>query len=167
MHGYTADAAQTAHTARTADAADTADATETADRSRRQRTMYVNAYILAVPASRKVDYQRIAEHFAAIAAEYGALEVVENWESEVPDGEHTDYRKAVNALPNEKIVVSWVIWPDREAGAAAHKAMLADTRMDELGEMPFDGRRMIFGGFEPIVTYRRDDALPAEDVTTR
>ena len=78
----------------------------------------------------------------------------ENWELDVPDGKLTDYRKAVQARPGEKIVLSWVIWPDREAGAKAHKEMYADPRMAGLGEMPFDGKRMIMGGFEPIVAYR-------------
>lgn len=118
--------------------------------------MYVNAYLLSVPEERKQEYIRIARCFAEVARDFGALEVFESWELEVPDGEHTDYRKAVQAEPGEKIVVSWVVWPDREAGARAHQSMYDDPRMAELGEMPFDGRRMILGGFEPIVTYRRE-----------
>lgn len=117
--------------------------------------MYVNAYLIAVPEDRKHDYIRIAEKFAEIAQDYGVLEIVETWESDVPDGKVTDYRKAVKAEPGEKIVVSWVIWPDREAGARAHKGMFADPRMEALKDMPFDGKRMVLGGFEPIVTYRR------------
>ena len=116
--------------------------------------MYVNTYVLGVPEDRKDDYVRIAEICAEVAKDYGALEIFENWECEVPDGELTDYRRAVNAEPGEKIVLSWVIWPDRKTGAIAHKKMYEDPRMTELGAMPFDGRRMILGGFEPIVTYR-------------
>ena len=117
--------------------------------------MYVNTYILGVPESRKDDYVQIAETYAAVAQDHGAVEIVENWELEVPDGELTDYRKAVNAEPGEKIVFSWVIWPDRKTAAIAHKKMFEDPRMAEMGEMPFDTRRMILGGFEPIVSCRK------------
>ena len=117
--------------------------------------MYVNTYVLSVPEEKKDDYVRIANVFAEVAKDFGALEIFENWELDVPDGEHTDYRKAVKAEPGEKIVLSWVVWPDRETGAKAHKGMFADQRMVEIGEMPFDSKRMILGGFEPILTYRK------------
>jgi len=110
---------------------------------------------LALQRKSKDEYIRIAKVFAEVASDFGALEIFENWELEVPDGEHTDYRKAVKAEPGEKIVVSWVVWPDRQTGAEAHKGMFADPRMTALGEMPFDARRMILGGFEPIVAYRK------------
>ncbi len=115
--------------------------------------MYINTYVLAVPENKKEEYTRKAQMFAEIARDFGALEIFENWELEVPDGAHTDYRKAVNAGPDEKIVVSWTIWPDRETGARAHKGMFADARMEAIGEMPIDGKRMILGGFEPIVAF--------------
>lgn len=120
--------------------------------------MYVNTYVLSVPEENKEDYVRIANIFADVAKDFGALEIFENWELEVPDGEHTDYRKAVRAKAGEKIVVSWVIWPDREAGAKAHKAMFEDERMQAVGDMPFDGKHMILGGFEPILHYRKERA---------
>ena len=122
--------------------------------------MYINTYVLAVPEKKKDDYVRIASLFAEVAKDFGAIEIFENWELEVPDGEHTDYRKAVRAEPGEKIVVSWIIWPDRETGRLAHEGMYADPRMETLGEMPFDGKRMILGGFEPIVNYRKDVKPP-------
>jgi len=118
--------------------------------------MYVNTYALSVPENRKDDYIKIAEVFADIAKDFGALEIFENWEQDVPDGEHTDYRKAVKAGPGEKIVVSWIIWPDRQTGDRAHKGMFEDPRVNELGDMPFDGKHMILGGFEPIISYRRE-----------
>ena len=122
----------------------------------RCKKMYVNTYLLSVPEDRKEDYVRVANIFADVAKDYGALEIAENWELEVPDGEHTDYRKAVKANPGEKIVMSWVIWPDREAGAKAHKAMFEDPRMKDMADMPFDGKHMILGGFEPLLYYRKD-----------
>lgn len=120
--------------------------------------MYVNTYVLSVPAEKKDDYVRLATVFADVAKDFGALEIFENWELEVPDGEHTDYRKAVKARPGEKIVVSWVIWPDRETGARAHKGMFVDQRMEAIGELPFDSKRIILGGFEPILSYRKAQA---------
>ena len=118
--------------------------------------MYINTYVLSVPEEKKTDYIRIAKVFAEIAKDFGALEIFENWECEVPDGEVTDYRKAVKAKPDEKIVVSWIVWPDRETGAKAHKGMFTDPRVADVGELPFDGKRMILGGFEPILSYRKE-----------
>jgi len=121
--------------------------------------MYVNTYVIAVPEDRKEEYTRKAALFAEVAKEFGALEIFENWELEVPDGEITDYRKAVLAKPGERIVVSWTVWPDRETGAIAHKGMFADPRMDEIGEFPIDGSRMILGGFEPIYAFHKPGHL--------
>ena len=118
--------------------------------------MYVNGYILSVPEEKKSDYVAMTRVFAEVAKEFGALEIFENWELEVPDGELTDYRQAVKALPGEKIVFSWVIWPDRESGAIAHRGMWSDPRMKDFGDIPFDGKRMIMGGFEPVFSYHKD-----------
>lgn len=118
--------------------------------------MYINTYVLGIPEEKKDDYIRMATLFSEVAKDFGAIEIFENWELEVPDGEETDYRKAIKAMPGEKIVVSWVIWPDRATGAKAHKGMFKDPRMNDIGEMPFDGKRMIMGGFEPILSYRKE-----------
>ncbi|PCH61706.1 MAG: RNA signal recognition particle [SAR86 cluster bacterium] len=117
--------------------------------------MYVNTYILSVAENKKQEYICIANIFAEVAKDFGAVEIFENWEIEVPDGEHTDYRKAVKAQPGEKIVMSWIIWPGRETAAKAHKGIFIDPRMLEIGKMPFDSKRMILGGFEPILSYRK------------
>ena len=119
--------------------------------------MYVNGYVLGVPEEEKDTYVSATKVFAEVAKEYGALEIFENWELEVPDGEQTDFRRAIKAVPGEKIVFSWVVWPDREAGAAAHKGMWGEPRMEQLGKLPIDGKRMIMGGFEPILSFRRED----------
>lgn len=124
--------------------------------------MYVNSYVLAVQEDKKDQYLDKARQFAEVAKDFGALEIFENWELEIPDGEHTDYRKAVKAKPGEKIVLSWIVWPDRKTGAIAHKGMFADPRMEAIGEMPVDGKRMILGGFEPILTYHADSKAGSE-----
>lgn len=118
--------------------------------------MYIDAYIIPVPAANKAEYTDIAQRFCDIASDHGALELFENWESDVPDGEQTDFRKAVQATAEEQIVFSWVIWPDRATCDTAHKAMFEDPRMAEFGAMPFDGKRMVIGRFEPIVSFRKN-----------
>lgn len=117
--------------------------------------MYVNGYILSVPEAKKQAYIAVAKIFADVAKDFGAVEIFENWELEVPDGEQTDFRRAVKALPDEKIVFSWVVWPDRKTAAIAHKGMMEDGRMQDVGDMPFDGKRMIMGGFEPLLSYNK------------
>ncbi|MDX1461031.1 MAG: DUF1428 domain-containing protein [Xanthomonadales bacterium] len=119
--------------------------------------MYVNGYVIGVPENRKAEYERMANLFVEVISDHGVLEVCETWEADVPDGKLTDFRRAVNAEPGERIVFSWVIWPDRETADRAHEVMMTDPRMSGIAEMPFDGKRMIFGGFEPIVRYRLED----------
>lgn len=118
--------------------------------------MYINTYMIPVPEDKKDEYTRICTIFVDVAKDFGALEIFENWESDIPNGEVTDYRKAVKAEPGEKVVNSWVIWPDRATADIAHKGMFEDPRMQGMSKMPFDGKRMILGGFEPLVTYRKE-----------
>ena len=112
---------------------------------------YVNGFIVAVPEGNKKAYIETAEKFWELANEFGALSQVECWESDVKDGHTTDFRRATKAEDGERIVFSWVTWRDRETAEAAEKKMMEDPRMKEFGEMPFDGKRMVYGGFEPIV----------------
>ncbi len=114
--------------------------------------MYVNGFLIPVPADKKAEYQDIAERFWEIAKDYGALSQVEAWEADVKDGTLTDFRRAVNLVPGEKVVFSWMTWKDRATADASHEKMMEDPRMKAFGEkMPFDGKRMVFGGFEPLV----------------
>jgi uncharacterized protein YbaA (DUF1428 family) len=114
--------------------------------------MYIQGFILPVKGENKDAYRDVAEKFWPIAHDYGATEHVEAWEVDVPDGKQTDFRKAVKLADGEKIVFSWVVWPDKATADGCHEKMMADPRMEEFGEeMPFDGKRMVFGGFEPIV----------------
>ena len=118
--------------------------------------MYINGYVIAVPEGNRAAYRAVAEKFATITKDYGVLEIMENWEVHIPDGDQTDFRKAVKAEPDEKIVFSWVIWPDKETATTGHKRMMEDDRMKEFGDMPFDGKRMIFGDFEPLFALRQN-----------
>ena len=118
--------------------------------------MYIQGFLVPVPADKKEQYREVAQKFAEIMKDHGLIEDVEAWEENVPDGDHTDFRKAVKLEEGEKVVFSWLVWPDKETCDAAHEKMMTDPRMKDFGEqMPFDGKRMIYGGFEPIVTFGR------------
>lgn len=114
--------------------------------------MYVQGFLVPVRVDRKDEYREIAEKFWDIARDYGALSQVETWEADVKDGQWTDFRRAVDLQDGEAVVFSWVTWPDRATADASQEKMMADERMQEFGEdMPFDGKRMVLGGFEPLV----------------
>ena len=112
---------------------------------------YVDGYVLAVPTAQRAAYRKIAEDAAIVFKEYGALKVVECWGDDVPDGKLTSFPMAVKCEENETVVFSWIIWPSREARDEGNQKVMADPRMQQIGEMPFDGKRMIFGGFQTIV----------------
>jgi uncharacterized protein YbaA (DUF1428 family) len=118
--------------------------------------MYISGFLLAVPEDQKEAYRKMAADAGPFFRKHGAIEIVEAWEEDVRDGEHTDFRMATKAEPDEKIVFSWIIWPDRETADAAEARMKDDPEMAMPEKMPFDGKRMIFGGFAPIFTLGRD-----------
>ena len=117
--------------------------------------MYVCGLVIPVPDTQRDAYRRWAEQGAAFFREYGCLEIVECWEDFVPAGKQTDFRRAVAAEPDEKIVFTWQIWPDKAFFEAAEARMHEDPRMDSAGEPPFDARRLILGCFAPIVSMGR------------
>jgi uncharacterized protein YbaA (DUF1428 family) len=119
--------------------------------------MYVNGFVVPVAADKKDAYRVMAEEFWEMAREYGCLGHVEAWEADVKDGQWTDFRKAVDLKDGEKVVFSWMTWPDKATADASQDKMMADERMKKWGDgssMPFDGKRMIFGGFDAIVDKR-------------
>jgi len=118
--------------------------------------MYIQGFLIPVPEGKKDAYRAVAQKFADIMQHHGMIEVVEAWEADVPDGKLTDFRRAVALEEGEKVVFSWVIWPDKETCEAAHNSMMSEEFAAEVGkDMPFDGKRMVFGGFEPIVEWRK------------
>jgi uncharacterized protein YbaA (DUF1428 family) len=112
---------------------------------------YVDGFVLAVPAANKEDFRRHAAEAAPIFREFGATRVVECWGDDVPDGKLTDFRGAVKAQDGEVVVFSWIEYPSKEVRDAAMAKMMSDPRMQAMHDMPFDGKRMIMGGFMPIV----------------
>jgi uncharacterized protein YbaA (DUF1428 family) len=112
---------------------------------------YVDGFVLAVPKNNRDAYKRHAEEAAVMFKEHGALQLVECWGDDVPDGKVTSFPMAVKCQDDETVVFSWVLWPSRQARDEGMKKFMADPRMAQMGPMPFDGKRMIYGGFEVIV----------------
>lgn len=113
---------------------------------------YIDGFVLAVPTANKqkfIDHARTAD---PVFMELGALRILECWGDDVPDGKLTDFRRAVKATEDETVLFSWIEWPDKATRDAAMQKMMNDPRMSpERNPMPFDGKRMIYGGFVPVV----------------
>jgi uncharacterized protein YbaA (DUF1428 family) len=114
-------------------------------------TGYTDGYVLPVPNDKKDAYLQMAQKAAAKFKEHGALRVVEAWGDDVPEGKVTDYKRAVKAEDNENIVYSYVEWPDKATRDAGWAKLMNDPDMQPTGDMPFDGKRMFYGGFEPLL----------------
>jgi len=122
---------------------------------------YIDGFVIAVPTANKQKFTDHASYSDDMFIEMGALRVVECWGDDLPDGKTTDFRMAVKAEPEETVVFSWVEWPDKATRDAAMKKLMdpdnMDPRMDQTtNPIPFDGKRMIFGGFEPVVDVKGD-----------
>jgi len=111
---------------------------------------YIDGFVIAVPAANKQAYLESALTVKALFKEFGATRVVECWGDDVPVGKVTDFRRAVNAEESEVVVFSWVEYPSKAVRDAANARLMADPRMKSV-KLPFDGSRMIFGGFSPII----------------
>ena len=122
------------------------------EEGRHSRDNYVQGFLIPVPADRREDYRKMAKDAWQMFKDYGALRVVEAWDDDVPEGKITDFRRAVKAKPDEKVVFSFMEWPSREVCDAAQQKMMSDDSMQMPEDMPFDGKRMIFGGFTPVIT---------------
>ena len=113
---------------------------------------YFEGFVVPVPKANKDAYRQHASEFAPMVQEFGVKRMVETWGDDVADGKVTDFKKAVNATDDEDVVFSWFEYPDKKARDASNAKMMSDPRMEEMGaNMPFDGKRMIMGGFDAIV----------------
>ena len=113
---------------------------------------YIDGFVAAVPRANKEAYRQFAAGGVAMFKEFGALRQVETWADDIPDGKVTDFKGAVKATPDEVVVFSWLEYPDKATRDQANQKMMSDPKMKDLGaQMPFDGKRMIFGGFKMIV----------------
>lgn len=117
---------------------------------------YIDGFVLAVPTANKEKFLAHARSGDVVFIEYGALRVVECWGDDVPHGKTTDFFGAVKATPEETVVFSWIEWPDKATRDAGMQKMMEDPRLDPAkNPMPFDGARMIYGGFTPVYELTR------------
>lgn len=113
---------------------------------------YVDGFVLAVPTANREVYRRHAATAAVVFKDHGALSVVECWGDDVPEGKLTSFPMAVKCNADETVVFSWITWPSRAARDAGMQKSMEDPRLGPGNDpMPFDGKRMIYGGFEIIV----------------
>ncbi len=117
---------------------------------------YIDGFVIAVPTAKKQEFIEFACRSDSIFTELGATRVVECWADDVSEGEVTDFPKSVQANADESVVFSWIEWPDKKTRDAAMQTMMSDDFSDERmnpkkNPMPFDGSRLIYGGFKPVV----------------
>ncbi|MGL4766870.1 MAG: DUF1428 domain-containing protein [Formosimonas sp.] len=113
---------------------------------------YIDGFVTPVPSDKKDEYLKHAQTAADLLKEHGALRLVECWGDDVPEGKLTSFSMSVQRQENEIVVFSWMVWPSKEARDAGWEAAMADPRMADFGQnMPFDGKRMIYGGFQVIL----------------
>jgi len=110
---------------------------------------YVSGFLSPVKAENKDRYIASAATSWPIFQKYGCLEQVETWGVDVPPGKLTGFDLAVKLEPDEVVVFSWLKWPDKATADACFATMESDPAWKDM-DMPFDGKRMMWGGFEPI-----------------
>lgn len=114
---------------------------------------YVDGFVAAVPTANKHAYITHAETVAALFKEHGALGVVEAWGDDIPEGKINSLHTAVLRNQDETVVLSWVTWPDKATRDAGWQKLMEDPRMQpDVNPMPFDGSRLIHGGFAVIMS---------------
>ncbi len=114
---------------------------------------YVDGFLLAVPTANREAYKTLSAEMLKVFKKCGALKVVECWGDDVPDGKVTSFPMAVKKKDDETVVFSWIVWPSKEARDEGQKMMMQDPIMKDMdpSKMPFDGKRMVFGGFEVLL----------------
>lgn len=113
---------------------------------------YVDGFVLAVPTANREAYRQHATALAALFKAHGALQVMECWGDDVPEGTLTSFTMAVKRQPDEAVVFSWITWPSREARDAGWKKVMADPLMQSADRaVPFDAKRLIYGGFDVLL----------------
>jgi uncharacterized protein YbaA (DUF1428 family) len=113
---------------------------------------YIDGFVAAVPTANKQKFIEHAKKGDSVFVELGATRVLECWGDDVPEGKVTDFRRAVKAKDDETVVFSWVEWPDKATRDKAMPKMMEDPRTQpDQNPMPFDGQRLVYGGFAPVV----------------
>jgi uncharacterized protein YbaA (DUF1428 family) len=113
---------------------------------------YIDGFILPLPKGKEDEYRKVAETFARKAQDQGAIASVEAVGDDLQHGKATDFFMAVKAEDNENVVFSFIVWPSKQVRDAAWEKLMADPEMQPGAQpMPFDGKRMFWGGFKPLV----------------
>jgi uncharacterized protein YbaA (DUF1428 family) len=113
---------------------------------------YIDGFVAAVPTANRKAYETHVQTAAAVFKAHGALKMVECWGDDVPDGKLTSFPMAVKKQDDETVVFAWVVWPSRQARDEGMKKIMADPRSQpDVNPMPFDGKRLIYGGFEVLL----------------
>src|ERR1700682_3005224 len=127
-------------------------AVQSAPEERENPMTYVDGFVAAVPTANRETYKEHAEAAAVVFKEHGALKVVECWEDDVPEGKLPSFPMAVKRKDDEAVVFSWILWPSRSVRDEGMKKVMADPRLQpDKNPMPFDGKRLIYGGFEMML----------------
>ena len=111
---------------------------------------YVDGFVASVPSAKRADFVEHARAMGQVFKEYGAISVTDCWGDDVPQGKLTSFPMAVQCKPDETVVFGWINWPSRAVRDEAWQKVMADPRMQSAAEPPFDGKRMIYGGFEVV-----------------
>jgi len=131
-----------------------------------ERGGYVDGFVVPVPEAKREAYRELAARMATAFRQHGATRVVEAFSDDVPKGEVTDFYRAVKAEDGEGVVFSFIEWPDKGRRDEAWKAIMADESLRPQGEMPFDGKRMFWGGFDKILdTAKQEIGQAAPPIT--
>lgn len=114
---------------------------------------YVDGFVIPVPTANREIYRAHEAQWWPYFQKFGARSLVVAWGDDVPPGKQTDFLRAVEATPDETVVFCWMTWPDKATRDAAYSKMMQDPAMaaEVMADMPFDGKRLIHGGFEPIL----------------
>ena len=112
---------------------------------------YIDGFVVPVPADKKDAYRAMAAKGAELFREFGATRIVECWGDDLPDGKVTGFKLAVQASGDENVVFSWIECPLKAVRDEGNAKVMKDPRMQQFKDMPFDGKRMFFGGFQPLL----------------
>ena len=112
---------------------------------------YVDGFVVPIPKQKIEAYKELARKAGEVWKEYGALAFVECVGDDVPYGQLTSFPRAVQAKDDEVIAFSWIVYESREHRDAVNAKVMADPRLKPGDDMPFDGKRMIFGGFQAFL----------------
>ena len=112
---------------------------------------YIDGFVVPVPAGKKEAYRAMAAKGAELFREFGATRIVECWGDDLSDGKVTGFKLAVQASGDENVVFSWIEWPSKAVRDEGNAKVMKDPRMQQFKDMPFDGKRMFLGGFQPLL----------------